>query len=162
MTSSAVDYRTLRGVSRRTSGESTLAKYMRALALGQTAHSDRDALPLARPRIVCTLSADQFTALLDILDIMFALEGAARFVDRKSSRIARRRLSRALALELGTQAEMVERLFSVVDNDNVALIAPAARLLLGCSVLEEQSAYEVRRDCGSIVIDFNRAKIRSE
>jgi hypothetical protein len=135
---------------------------MRALALGQTAHSNLDALPLARPRIACTLSVDQFTALLDILDVLFALEGAARFVDRKSSRIARRRLSRALALELGTRPEMVERLFSVIDHDNVALIGPAARLLLGCSVLEEQSTYEVRRDFGNIIIDFNRAKFRSD
>jgi hypothetical protein len=123
------DYRTRAGVSRRSDGESTLEKYIRVAAEEFGEPTFRTSLPLARPEIACRLSGQEYVYLLDILDELFLLEQAARFADRKTSTIARTRLIKAVSIETETNPELVETLFTRIDDANVHLIGQLSEIL---------------------------------
>ncbi len=149
-----IDYRTKRGISRRAANESTLQKYLRALHACEPLRSGRDTLPIARPTIKCSLSAEQYLLLLDVLDELFLLERAARFVDRKSSKIARNRLNKAIAAELEIKPELIDSLFHTIDPRNVALIKEIGCLILNSSEIIDEIKYETPKIFDENVIKF--------
>lgn len=129
--SNVADYRTRAGISSRKAGETTLDKYLRVRRSPEFRKSLKDSLPLARPQIVCTLSADDYLLLLEVLDELFVLEEAARFADRKSSKVSQGRLYRALSRELGVPAKKLKSLFDKVDVSSLNALRQLATRILG-------------------------------
>lgn len=140
MTSAARDYRTAEGVARCSSDESVLARYLRVARVAAPQLSATHPLPFARPEILSALSALDYSLLLDVLDELTILEAAARYSDRKAQPIAKRRLYRALAAEVGCRPADIEKLFKQVDKTSVPILRGVARVLLGRHVAEPKAS----------------------
>lgn len=130
MQTSAMDYRTASGVSRRHDAESVLDKYIRVARIEAPHLYQTYPLPIARPEISCTLAFADYGLLLDVLDELFVLEAAARYADRKAGDIARRRLYAALAVAVGYNAGRIERLFKSVTKADIPVLRAVARAIL--------------------------------
>ena len=129
MQTSAMDYRTASGVSRRHDAESVLDKYIRVARIEAPHLYQSYPLPIARPEISCALSFTDYALLLDVLDELFVLEAAARYADRKAGDIARRRLYGALSVTVGCEAIRIEQLFKNVDRVDIPVLRAVARAL---------------------------------
>lgn len=130
MQTSAMDYRTAGGVSRRQDAESVLDKYIRVARIEAPHLYQTYPLPIARPEISCALAFADYGLLLDVLDELFVLEAAARYADRKAGDIARRRLYGALAVAVGYNAIRIERLFKNVSSAEIPVLRAVARAIL--------------------------------
>lgn len=135
MHTSAVDYRTASGVSRRQDAESVLDKYIRVARIEAPHLCQSYPLPIARPEVSCALAFADYDLLLDVLDELFVLEAAARYADRKAGDIARRRLYNALSTAIGCDPQQIEKLFKNVDKADIPLLRA-----VGSAILPERRA----------------------
>lgn len=152
MQTSAVDYRTAGGISRRQDAESVLDKYIRVARIEAPHLYQSYPLPIARPEVSCALTFDDYSLLLDVLDELFVLEAAARYADRKAGDIARRRLYGALSVAVGYEASQIERLFYSVARVDVPVLRAVARIILRQTTTSEER--QMPRQSGGIVVQF--------
>lgn len=161
MACAARDYRTTGGLARRASDENVLGRYIRVARVAAPHLSATYPLPLARPRIDTALAAADYRLLLDVLDELTILEAAARYSDRKSQTIARRRLHRAVAAEIGCRPSQIDRLFRDVNRQSVPIIRRTAEVLIG-RVHACASPFDSRRMRAKVYqLDKIRARARS-
>ena len=152
---SAVDYRTANGTSRRHEAESVLDKYIRVARVEANHLSQSYPLPIARPEIGCPMTFGDYGLLLDVLDELFILEAAARYADRKSGDIARRRLYNALSITTGYEPQQIENLFTNVGRAEIPVLRAVARAILPERSDDDGSTLPLPQG-GGTVIQFPR------